>query len=1458
MRVRLTVVDPAGPGAPIDVSVTAGPDTAFGALRPQLLAATGRDLAGTLAVIPLYIGDCAIPDEAVLGRAPLLEGAVLTVGSPVVATGRRGLLELHVVGGPGAGAVHRLLPGEHSLGRAAEAAVRLVDPMVSRLHAALLVSAGGVTVRDLRSTNGTAVDGRPVGAQSGALLPRQLLSMGEVTLSLALPTPAAAAVHPDGAGHVEVNRPPRLLPPTSPMEVSFPAPPKDPPHQRFPLVALLVPLALGPILFLALGNPLMLLFMLMSPLMLIGSYLSDRRQRRTTMRRDRATYDAELAAARVLLQKAVSAEQVQRRARAPDLAELLVTVTGPRSRLWERRRTDADFLELRIGTADLPAHVRVTCPAHNTDVGEPPVIDRVPVTLALGTLGVVGLAGPRAPLEALARSLVGQLAGWHSPHDLDLAVLCAEPDWDWQWASWLPHTGMDGPRGRSVPHATHPALVTADPSQVQARATQLVAMLDARAAERRGDQLRWTGRRTVIVLDGGCALRTVPGIARLLEEGPGLGIHTVCLDRDAVSLPGECGATVELSADVGGRARVTVRDAAALSSVVPDLPTTAWANRLARALAPLRDATPSAHGDGLPEHARFLDILPVDATDPATIASGWRRSPRSTRALVGVLPDGSAMAVDLARDGPHALVAGTTGAGKSELLQTLIVSLALANRPDEMAFVLVDYKGGSAFRDCARLPHTVGMVTDLDAHLTERALASLGAELRRRKTVLAAAGCKDVEDYLRQGHHDSAPLPRLVLVIDEFASLVEELPAFVGGLVSIAQLGRSLGVHLVLATQRPAGVVSADIKANTNLRIALRVTDPAESTNVIDAKDAAFIGPATPGRAVARIGSGSVTTFQSARVGGHPRAEVTDETRVHVLTGRGHWEPPAASPAWSTGPNVPTDLARIVDACIAAASIAAPHGLSVPPVPSPWLPPLGERVIVDDLPPAPVGVVPLGLCDLPAQQSRAPWGLDLERGGHLLVVGGPRSGRTTLLRTLAGSVAIRFGVGDVHLFGIDGASGGLLTLAGLPQVGAVIAREDLTRADRLLGRLLGEVTHRQDLFRRWGVASIAEQHALAGSGSGPPLPYLVLLLDSWEGLVQAFEAIDHGRPLETILRLVREGSSVGLRVVITGDRAVLGARVGSLIADRLLLRFPDRGDYALAGIPARLVPKDLPPGRGLLAESIVETQVALLSRDPAGQAQVTALGAIAERVRLATSNRPPEPPDRRPMRVAALPSTVQSSALAAAAEQAATGPLWTLIGVGGDEGDCLGVDLAADGPGFVVAGPAGSGRSTTLLTMGWSLLTGGASALVVAPPRSPVRELVGHPGVLGAFGAGEGPALSGALSAGTHPLVVLVDDVEFLQGDSGIEDELMALLRAGGDPTRALVVAGSAAELAQQFRGLGAQARKNRLGLILAPSGGLDGGLLGLRVPRGDERTPGRGVLVRRGTLTNVQVAVPG
>lgn len=1441
MLITLTVVDPTGSDGPADVEVSAPAGAPLGSARRALLHAVGREQG------ELFCGSRRLDDATALGVPPLLDGAVLTVDR-ADHFDAPGLLELLVVAGPDAGAVHRLAPGEHGVGRAVEARVRIDDPDVSRLHAVLRVGVDGsavTTVHDLGSTNGTTVDDEPVSRSGHPLLPGQVLRVGDSRLTVTAPEVVPVSCRPDGTGHLELNRPPRHPSTGAPVRVTLPAEPVERDRARFPLVAMALPLLAGVGLVALMRSPTYLVFVLLSPLMMLGTWLTDRSTGGRARRQQQAEHADALRACEESVRRSVADEASARHRAHPSPAHLLLCADGPRPRLWERRPDDPDALVVRLGLGTVPAGSEVRTPATGgrpETVVRPDLVD-VPVTVSFAAAGVVGVAGSRNRTLAVARWVTAQLAAWHSPRYVSLVVLSSEPGRDWEWTRWLPHlqpAAGDGP----------PRLVGNDATQVRARVDELVAVLDARQADAgRRISPTWHGPRTVVVLDGAGDLRRLPGLARLLAEGPAVGMLLLCCDEDVVSLPTECRATAEVVGDVGTRLRVTTEEHRTYDDVVADGVGDRWAHRLARAIAPLRDATPDDLRHDLPDSARLPDLLPFDAADPAALETAWRVTPRGTSIPLGVDDRGEPFVVDLARDGPHALVAGTTGSGKSELLQTLVAGLAVANRPDEMCFVLIDYKGGAAFKDCARLPHTVGTVTDLDGHLTERALRSLGAELRRRELVLRAAGCKDLEDLLASRPGGSPGLSRLVLVVDEFATLAEELPDFVGGLVGIAQRGRSLGVHLVLATQRPSGVVSADIRANTGLRVALRVTDASESTDVVDTRDAAEISRATPGRAVVRTGSGPVRHLQTARVGGHS-THLEPATEVRTMP----WEAVGDPRAVPRGPAAtgPTDLSRLVDAARAAAL-----ALGTAAVTSPWLPPLPDIVTTADIDRddersigcgAESGVA-YGVMDRPDEQRRAAVTFALDGGDHLLVAGGARSGRSTVLRTLAARLAEAHEVGNLHLYALDGGGGTLGVLAALPHCGAVVGRDETARADRLLIRLTDELENRQRLLAAQGLGSF-EEHRKDATG-GPLLPWVVLLADGWEALQASLEEVDHGRPLDALLRLVREGSGAGIRVVLTGDRSTLTSRVGSAIRDRLILRLADPGDYGLAGIPARAVPSSMPPGRALVGPDVAEAQIALLDGAPDGPGQVAAVERIADVARRRAGG--DLAAGRGPMRLERLPAVVEAADLAAEAKAVATGPGWTLVGVGGDDLGPVGVDLDLDGPGFVVAGPPGSGRTTALTTISRWLLQQGRSLVLVIHRRSPLRGLVDEPGVLDCLGSQDGAAITALVEQ--HPdVVVVADDAETLH-DTPVERPMLSLLRPDAEGRGAVVLAGSAADLSSCFRGLTVEARRGRTGLLLGRLAPVDGDLLGVRLASGGVGPVGRGVLVVRGRPTPVQVA---
>ncbi|MBO8196256.1 cell division protein FtsK [Streptomyces oryzae] len=1480
MELRLTAADAAG-GRRADLLVDVEPDAAVGSVAQEVArhfgggstpggesgapGGEGSTPGGEGSAQPpaLYVNGYPLDPAVPVAASPVRDGATVSVGAPGACQPpeAQGTVEVRVVGGPDAGRVHRLGPGVAVVGSGPEAWVRPADRTLPSSAFEIDVAVDGTVTVAPAFGSGVTMDGRQL-EQPEVWRQRGVVAAGHSLFELREPTFPDAALKPsqDGTG-LDYNRPPRIKPSARKTQFQLPSRPKQSETRPLPWAVALAPLLAAVAMVVLLGSAIYLIMAVLTPVTLVANHFYDRRHGRSSHRRRRREYEQHKVSIEYQARKAMAEETAARRLACPDPAELYVVATGPGQRLWERRLEDDDYGVLRVGTGTLPSEVEVSDPNQQEHRRtEPRMLAEVPVSIPLRTHGILGVAGRGELPRAVGRWLVAQAAVLHSPADLSVCVLTDPSGREcWEWVRWLPHArGREGHNGHNAV-----ALLGTEMESVARRISELLALLSARqeaAGERSpGADDQWRGPSVLVVLDGSRRLRALPGLTQLLREGPRFGIHLVCLDADRGLLPEECRALVE--EDHFGLLQVSQFGENPVQSVRPDCVRPGWCESVARAMAPVRDVSEKKSG-ALPDSCRLLDLLELEPPSAAAITAHWATGGRSTAAMVGASFDG-AFTIDLVRDGPHGLVAGTTGSGKSELLQTLVASLAVVNRPDAMNFVLVDYKGGAAFKGCEQLPHTVGMVTDLDSHLVKRALVSLDAEVSRRERILEPVGAKDIEAYERAARRDPslAPLPRLLIVVDEFASMARELPDFVTGLVNIAQRGRSLGIHLILATQRPGGVVSPEIRANTNLRIALRVTDTSESQDVIDAPDSAYISKNTPGRALVRLGASSLLPFQTGRVGGR-RPQTAAEHTTEPWSVPVEWPdlglpaPTRPKPQGRSDDDPLTDLALLVEAVgesAAALKCAEPY--------RPWLEPLADLVTVaevprpaavrrDDVPPAVFGVT-----DVPARQAREPLLLDLVDGDHLLLVGGPRSGRSTALRTIAASLADVASPADVHLYGVDCGANALVPLSVLPHCGAIVTRDQTDRLTRLLARLQAEVSRRQQILARAGAANVAEQRASAVSPE-ERLPWMVLLLDGWEGYTAAFESYDYGKLIDAMTQLFREGPSVGLRVVMTAGRSGLSGVVSSSFGDRLVLRLADHNDYTTAGMTTRDIPSHLPPGRTLRPgdDGVLESQIALLDQDPSGQAQVAAIRRIAEQAGTA-HGRPPR--GLRPMRVDALPGRATTSeALALDPEFAPPSPLWALVGVGGDELAPLGVDLPQHGPGFVIAGPPKSGRSTSVCAAARSLLRAGVPLVAVTPKRSPLRELEGEPGVLGVVRETTDAAplqelLDRAAEAGRY--AVVVDDAELVY-DTPLDSVLETVVRSGVDGGHGLVAAGTTDSLTSQYRGFVREARRARSGLLLSPQNNSEGELFNIRLPRATASgVAGRGLLVLSGEMLPVQ-----
>jgi S-DNA-T family DNA segregation ATPase FtsK/SpoIIIE len=628
-----------------------------------------------------------------------------------------------------------------------------------------------------------------------------------------------------------------------------------------------------------------LLTLPMSLFSALGGILGTHSQRQQHQREQKAK---EQAYQQVLQQHAYQLRQLQAQQQrvlvekdpAPDI--LLARARSRDRHLWERRPTDEDFLHLRIGVGTLPSSFTVSAP--RPELPDPrfqPVLDLeatyrwvpgVPLLVDLRS-GPLGLAGPLPLREAVARALIASLVVHHAPDEVHLLFIYPSlRTADWEWVKWLPHTHvLDG-------SAPFPTLANDAPS-AQELLNRLMDTLNERRnrlASRRQQQEEPPDWPWLILVVADESIEPHhPALHMLLSgEGQRLNATALILKDQLARLPQGCSTIAQVSLPNTVQIQ-TVGIAAHSPSGMADQMAPEVSEALARALAPLRVFSPES-AVALPSNVRLLDILGIQDLQQYNIPREWAdRSPdRLLKAVLGMRRGGQPLVLDLSHTGhgPHGLVAGTTGSGKSELLQTLVVSLALRHHPYDLGFILVDFKGGGAFTPLAPLPHTLGVVTNISGNLAERALVALEAEIKRREHLFQQFNVSDIlryqELYWQKQGQGMEPLPRVVIIVDEFAELVTDYPEFMEGLVRVARVGRSLGIHLILATQSPRGKVSQQIWANSRFRICLRVEDVSESQDMLHRPDAAYL-PRMPGRGYLQVGDNEVfELFQVARVAG--------------------------------------------------------------------------------------------------------------------------------------------------------------------------------------------------------------------------------------------------------------------------------------------------------------------------------------------------------------------------------------------------------------------------------------------------------------------------------------------------------------------------------------------------------------------------------------------------------------
>jgi ESX secretion system protein EccC len=926
----------------------------------------------------------------------------------------------------------------------------------------------------------------------------------------------------------------------------------------------------------------------------------------------RRAYMRKLSQQRAHVRRTIMAQREAMFYRHPDPVSLWSTAES--ARLWERRRGDGDFAVIRIGLGPQEIATPLVPPqTRPVDELEPlcavalrrfvttySIVPDLPVAMALRGFSRVYIRGDQGAARGLVRAMLAQLCTFHAPDDALVGLCVSDPlRPTWEWAKWMPH-------------ALHP---TKNDSVGQIRLvaptiTALEAMLDdVLGARPRFDPMSppLDSPHLTVIVDGGDTI----GSDHLMTEGGVEGVTLIDLSNPPPRLLDESTLVLDIAPDgeltsttMDGEARIGRADTLGIVE----------SESLSRQLAPLRLSAASHADQPLAGELGLAELLELGDPYEFDLSRSWSIRPNRDRLRVpiGVGPDGRPVELDLkesAQDGmgPHGLLVGATGSGKSELLRTLVLALAVTHNSEILNLVLVDFKGGATFTALDRLPHTSAVITNLEEELSlvDRMLDAIQGELIRRQELLRAAGnYASQRDYekARAAGVPLAPLPSLLIICDEFSELLTAKPDFIDMFVQIGRVGRSLGVHLLLASQRLEEGRLRGLETHLSYRVGLRTFSSMESRAVLGVPDAYEL-PRSPGHGYLKTGTESLVRFKAAYVSGIYRRGTRKQQSDSPLT-----DPVRAYSTYymipsTTQENLPAVAEPEDDGLgetLVDVLVARLEGQGVP-AHQVWLPPLAEPPTLDQMLPqvtqdnqrgltvsnpelhgALQGVA--GIVDKPFEQRRDLLWLDLAGGaGNTVVVGGPQSGKSTMVRTLLGSLALMHTPREAQFYCLDFGGGGLASLRDLPHIGGVATRRDINHVRRTISEMQGLLLDREAKFAELGIDSIATYRRLRREGriTDDPFGDAFLVIDGWLTLRNEFEDLE-----PVVGELANRGLGYGIHLIATCTRWMeLRPAVRDMFGTKLELRLGDPADSSINRRAALNVPEQT-PGRGLTPDAL--------------------------------------------------------------------------------------------------------------------------------------------------------------------------------------------------------------------------------------------------------------------------------
>ncbi|MFB9366923.1 type VII secretion protein EccCa [Kitasatospora sp. NPDC001664] len=895
----------------------------------------------------------------------------------------------------------------------------------------------------------------------------------------------------------------------------------------------------------------------------------------------------------------------------------LWSIVAEGRRLWERRPSDPDFAQIRLGqgpqqlntplkapeTAPLDELEPLSAAAMKDFLTAHGTLQDLPLAVSLRAFYHITVCGDPDTVYGNVRAMLAQLATLHSPDDLVIGVAAAPGAVDeWEWAKWLPHTQ----HRKETDGAGSRRLIATGLGELE---VLLATELNGRKGFSRDSIPSADQPHLVVVMDGASVphdsvLAGVEGVENvtIIEVVPGdldepSGHLVVTLTKDRLLLESASGASY---------------------SGKPDTLSSWQSEALARQLAPFRVSAGGDDGDPSLVSMDFTEMM--ETGDPGSFdpARHWRPKPVSEKLKVplGVGQNGEYVWLDLkeaslAGMGPHGMCVGATGSGKSEVLRTIVLALAVTHSSEVLNLVLADFKGGATFAGMAEMPHTAAVITNLEgeATLIDRMRDAIEGEMNRRQELLRSAGnYANINEYERARAAGAPldPLPSLLMIIDEFSELLTAKPDFIDLFIQIGRIGRSLGMHMLLASQRLEEGKLRGLDTFLSYRLGLRTFSAAESRAAIGVPDAYHLPP-IPGVGYLKFGSDVMERFRAAYVSGPyrpPGQQVVSGGRVVT-----------AQPVLFTAAEVEVVEPVVEEVPVEEAAEEIDDSLldtmldvfvqrmisQGPPAHQVWLPPLETPPSVDQLvPPLQVTsergltspefgalgrlVVPVGIVDKPRDQRRDVLYQDYSgAAGHGLVVGGPRSGKSTLIRTMVAGFSVTHTAAEVQFYMLDFGGGGFQALQGLPHVGGVAGRLDVEKVRRTVSEVHGVLNRREELFRSTGIDTIATFRSKRANGQLPDEQFgdVFLIIDGWLTFKQEFEVLE-----PVIADIAQRGLGYGVHVIVTAARyAEVRPALKDLLQNRTELRLGDAMESEIDRKVAQNVPAGQ-PGRGLTADKL--------------------------------------------------------------------------------------------------------------------------------------------------------------------------------------------------------------------------------------------------------------------------------